>query len=528
VKIKQGCPVQGGLVYFTHRLQKSESINICIFGLICITMPRHFITCSFVTVLLLAVSVVVFNNYFSLDEADILWAARKGNQWKDSFNSLLSDGRPVYAFFVIGSLSIVKTFAALKYLRILSILDLFFFCWLIFRFLKKQGMTENLAFITAALIFGLPGICVYVPWAECWDQHLASNLSFVAGILLVRVLGKHLGMEPLSRAKENFYFILSVVLQQVALLTYQNLALAFVLPAFFILILKPAVHARSRFLFFFYVGLSFGLSLALYYKIIQSVLEAVHIPLTRRAGFTTHYLEKLKWTGHMFWEAGKLNLVLFKSPVRYLFAALIGVVFIRDLFLRRFMDLFFVLAFCVMVFIPFLLVDESWNATRNFGLLSLVLAFYLVKRSGEFFPSVTRVWAATAAVFFVGIMCFFLHESWVKPQHADYEYMKAFVQKIPKLNDQVVKIEVIPPEWNFHERKSNIKAYGDEYNDPVFLRVWPIVPSINLLYTDRYPELKPEQIEKQIHVRVLKKGESFTVPAGEIIQLDLNYPDKKE
>jgi len=478
---------------------------------------------AFVGLLLLLTMATVFANYFSLDEAGELWEIRQGIQWKYSFNSIISDGRPIYAFLLVASLSLAKSIIYLKYLRLLSVLDLLCFAWLIFRFLKKHQMPASKAFISAVLIFTLPGICLYIPWAECWEQHGASIISFLAGILLVRTLGKHMGMNALSRWKENLYFILAIALQQVALLIYQNLALTFVIPAFFVLMLKPEAHNRSRFLFFLYVGLSFALSLIIYYKLIHSIVGALNIPLTNRAGFTTQYVIKLKWAGKMFLEASKLHLLLFKNPIRFLFPVLIGVLVIRDVLKKRFLDLFFLLAFAVMVFLPQLMVKECWTASRNFGLVSLLLAFYLVLRTGEFVPVITHATAGIVALVFTSIMCLYLREGWVKPEHKDYEFMKNKVDQLPRLDHNDLKVEVRPPEWNLHEKQSNIMAYADEFNDPIYFRRWPIVPSIQLMYSDHYPELSPDSIALHLQIRVLKKGESFTNPSGDVKQVDLNY-----
>jgi hypothetical protein len=490
---------------------------------------RPFLSYLFVFLLLLITGAVVFRDYFSLDEADILWEVRTGSQWKIGFRSMLSDGRPVYSFLVTGSLTLLKTFTSLKFLRLVSILDLFLVCLLLFRFMKRQGMSVNHAFIASVMIFTLPGICVYIPWAECWDQHLATVFALLGGTLLVRVLTKHLGALPegqqsLTRWNEYVYFGAAIVLEQAALMTYQNLALAFVIPAFMMLLIKKDVSSRNRSIFFFYVGLSFVLALGLYYQLIGSILNSVNVPLSSRAGFTTHYLEKAKWIVSMFFEATKLNLVLFKGPVQYVFPWLLGAAVARDIFKKRFQDLFFLLAFCVMVFLPHLVLVENWGATRNFGLMSLLLSFYLVLRTGELVKAFTTPVAAGTALVFTGIMCFFFWESWVKPEQMDYEYMKTFVQKIPSLKEKDIRLEVKPPEWNLYEKDSRIKAYADEYNDPLFGRLWPILPSIKLMYADQHPDITPEQIDNFLHVKVLKKEEPFTADSVAVLNVDLNRP----
>lgn len=210
------------------------------------------------SLVIVALSFIVFQNYFSLDEPNLLWSLRSGKGWSEYFYSFVADGRPIYGMFQLAGIEWMHTLANLKFLRIVSILFTFLFCLLIFVYLKKKGVQPNSAFLISVLIFSIPGFSVFMSWGQQYSHHFSSLLSFYAGMLTVAVFNTRLGEEGLSKSKENIYITVAIVLQIVSLFIYQSMSLAFVLPAFYTLLLKPDVLPKAKVRFFVRSSLFFS------------------------------------------------------------------------------------------------------------------------------------------------------------------------------------------------------------------------------------------------------------------------------
>ena len=199
---------------------------------------------------LIAIGFLLSKSYFFLDEPNILWEIKQDIAWENYFNRFISEGRPIYGWLVIKGLSIVETLSALRYLRIISVILTFIFCFLIYIFLRKRKVNEISAFIISTLIFCLPGFSIFIVWSECFPQHVSSILSFSAGVLTFKVFGWLLQEERISKSKENLYIIFVLLLQVFSLLNYQGMALTFILPGFFALMLRSDISLSLRIRFF--------------------------------------------------------------------------------------------------------------------------------------------------------------------------------------------------------------------------------------------------------------------------------------
>jgi hypothetical protein len=487
-------------------------------------MRKSVLTFAFILALCSPLLYVVWADFFSLDEPNMFWDIRSGLSWNSVFQKFILEGRPVYGFFTLHGVAIVNTLEHIKVLRVISITVQYAFCWQVYRFLKRHGLAETQSFVVAVFVFSLPGIALFIPWGGCWSQYFSAILAFSAGSLAVRVFSKHLGDAPLSRIRENSYLGLALVLELIALLSYQNLGLAFVLPAFFVLMLRKEVYSRKRFLFYMYSVFSFLLCLAVYYKVYTLMLTYAGLAMSDRGAICTKYLAKLSWAWTMLCEAGKFHLVLFKSWIQYIGLWALALLVLRDLYRKRFLDLFFLLSFCVLVFLPHLILAESWTASRNYALVSGVLLVYFFLRLFELISIPSRMVAAVLGIGASLLLCFTVNEGWVKPQHKDYALMHSFVSQMPGLSGKSIWVEARLPAWNLHSNQSIFKAYADEYNDPVFSRGWAVAPALKLMYNDLHPESSTAKIQKIIHVKWLKPEEAFSAEQTDsvVLKLDLN------
>lgn len=417
----------------------------------------------------------------------------------------------------------MHTLANLKFLRIVSILFTFLFCLLIFVYLKKKGVQPNSAFLISVLIFSIPGFSVFMSWGQQYSHHFSSLLSFYAGMLTVAVFNTRLGEEGLSKSKENIYITVAIVLQIVSLFIYQSMSLAFVLPAFYTLLLKPDVLPKAKVRFFCSVILIFFITLAVYYKLFQSVLHSSGVGMTARGSREGYDLQgKLHWfLVHILKEASKLHLLLLKNAfLSSLFSfVLIGII-IRDLIKKRFMDILFLFVFAVLLFLPHLIITVSWGASRNFALISSIIIVYMIVRIFEFLPSPGLPVTLAVSSVFVLFMCLNIGEGWVKPMKKDYVFLYKFAEQMPAVSKDTIYVRYIQPKWELHEKKSFLKLYADEFNAPEFTFQWPIEPALKCLYQDSHPGISMETINTFIKVDSLNAP---VMKGKKGVLLDFNY-----
>lgn len=480
----------------------------------------------YISIILFVLMFLVFCDYFSLDEPNMLWRLKSGTGWNDCFNQYVSEGRPIFGFFQLGALQIADTLANLKYFRIISVIVSSLFCLLIFYYLQKKGLHTISSFLVAVMVFALPGFSEFISWAQLYLLHLSTILSFIAGILVVEVFAKHLDEKELPKSKENIYIFFAIVLQLVSLFNYQPLALAFVIPAFILLILKPEIPAKKRIKFFLWISFFFILSMGIYYQFFKSVLHSFNVEMISRGdigGFDP--TKKVLWFFSILAEASKLHLLLFKnSLIANIFSMLFIGFLIRDVFKKRFLDLVLLFCFSVLLFFPHLIITESWGAARNFVLISFVFTIYLIVRIFEVLPIPSTRIAAIIGLLFISIMCFNIWEGWVKPMRKDYVVLHEFANNLPDIATDTLIVAYTLPLFDMHEKRSTLKWYADEFNAPLFFRVWPIEPGLKCLYHDTHADVPINKIEKMIRVIMIDTSAFDTTKINKKrFYLNLNY-----
>jgi hypothetical protein len=468
---------------------------------------------------------LVSGNYFSLDEPNLLWEIRKDLAGKALLQKYISEGRPIDGLITIGLQAMIGTLEGLRYMRMLNVLLVFLFCLQIFKQLEKTRISKEYAFLLSAMVFCLPGFSVFICWAECTSLLFSALLSFYAGTLAVKALGRHIGLPELGLRKERLYLASAVLIQLVSLMDYQSLALSFVLPAFFTLLIVENIPIRNKIWFAFISSALLFASIFIYMKCYDFLLSTLHVQKVARGNFTNTPLQKISWYGEILGEASKLHLLLIKtSYIPRLFSCLLLLAIGRDVYKKRFADLLFLFVFCTLVFFPHLLIQDSWGASRNFALITILLSFYLVLRCSELVRLRSLGLAALLSLPFVGLLYFNIQEGWVRPQESDRAHLAAFIQKLPEIKSQKMLIEVNLPAWNMHEKSSLLKAYFDEFNDPVFFRSWAVEPAVKIMYQDKYPALVPLRIDSNLRVKILDKSAVFSQEtAPGLYHLDLNY-----
>ena len=465
-------------------------------------LKRTFILIYFILIFAVLAFIVICN-YFSLDEPNILWSIKNGTFWTSSYFRFLSEGRPLFAFLNWIGLKLAGSLESLKYLRLITIIITGLFCWQVYRFLMVNGLTQAISFLIAVLIFTLPGFSVFIGWSITFSQHISTILSFFAGGLAAKVFVKLLNKEELSRSKESAYVFCAVCIQIVSLFIYQGFSLVFIFPAFILVILNHEVNFKNRLKFFWFIIIVFFISLGVYYQFYKSMLWSNQIEMTARGKVGVNdYSGKALWFFGILKEATKLHLLLLKNSFfSNIFSFMILLLLIRDLIKKRFLDIFFLIVTTILFILPHLLVSESWGASRNFALIEVGFVFYFLIRISEFIRFTSLKIVFVMSTIFIGIMCMNIYEGWRKPMHKDFVYLKEFVKKLPAIQKDTLYISYSQPPMYFHDKKSYLKLYFDEFNAPIFFRDWPIEPAIKCMYYDLHPELGVQKIDKMLKIQ---------------------------
>lgn len=459
-------------------------------------------------------TVFIMKPYFFLDEPNILWEIKRGTVWTGYFNRFISEGRPFYGWIQLRFMEMAGSMAGLRLLRITGVVLSILFLLVIFNFLNKWLKDTASSFLYVVLVFCLPGFSLFMMWSECFPQHFSSLLSFFAGVFTLKVFAWLLQEERLAKSKENLYIFYALLLQIISLLNYQGMALVFILPGFFVLLSKHGVENKMRMRFFYNYLLIFFISLGVYYLIYKSMLAHYQIGMVGRGKIGNDYIGKLKWFIEIWLKASTLHLFLLKPfLIQRLLSFFILFLILYDLYKKRFTDVFFLFAFCVLSFLPHLLIAESWGATRNFVLMSMVILFYAILRSSALIPFLKQPQSIVLTLPFLILLFINSYYAFLKPVTEDYQHVYSKVQELPVISQDSVVIQVKLPAYNLHEKTSFLRSYCDEFNVSPLFYEWPVTPSIKCFYSERHPEMQANKIDELLKVytkdSVLRAGRLF-------------------
>lgn len=482
-------------------------------------MNVKYLRASLIVATLIAFIILIVKPYFFLDEPNIAWEIRRGTVWHGYFNRFISEGRPFYGWIQLRMMEFAGAIRSYWILRITGVALSVLYLFVVFHFLRKKHFPDAAAFIYVVLIFCLPGFSLFMMWSECFPQHISSILSFFAGTFTLHVFSWLLQEDRLSKGKENLYIFYALVLQIVSLLNYQGMALSFILPGFFVLLLKPHVEQKMKMRFLFYYLLTFFISLGIYYMIYKSMLASQHIEMVGRGKIGTDYVGKLKWFFEIWLKASDLHLFLFRGfLIQHLLLMYVLFLLFRDAYKKRWTDLSFLFIFCVLSFLPHLLIAESWGATRNFVLMGIIILFYTLLRSVELVSFLEKPQSIVLTLPFLSLLFINGYFAFLKPVEEDYQYVYSKAKELPAIHQDSLVIQVKVPEYNMHEKNSFLRSYCDEFNVSPLHYEWPVAPSIKYFYSEQHPEIHVNQIEQLLKVKT-----KDSVRIASAVFWDFNY-----
>ncbi len=482
-------------------------------------MRLNFLYCCFAFLFFLVIAFILHQDYFFLDEPNVLWDIKKGVAWEHSFGRALSEGRPLSGWLQLTTLTLLGNFSNLYYQRIICVVFVFLFCFLVYRFLIKQQLANSIAFLIATLTLCLPGFTIMIGWAECAWIPISTAISFLAGTITLEVYRPQLeGKE--DAGKKTALLFLAILIQVISLFNYQGSALSFLLPGAFVLLLNPTAPPRVQRRFFLSFISIFLIGMVAYYALYKSLVNSYHLGTIDRARLNFNLVKKIPWFLHVCFEASKLHLLLSKLfLVQHLLSATFLFLLGRDLYKKRWASVGFLLLFSILSVFPHLLLQESWAATRNFLLMSLLFTFFTLVRLSELLVVLQNKWAALLALPFVLLFIIQLKQAVVRPFNEDYAALRKKTESLPSSLTENMIVQVKIPGFEKYSKNSGFRTYRDEFNVSPLAFSWPVDPAIKLVYSELHPDIPISRIEQYLRIEIVKPDSLYT-PA--LISWDLS------
>jgi hypothetical protein len=322
-------------------------------------------------VLLGIINFSIFKSYAFSDAYEFLWSAHEAPDFMSTF---IRGGRPLYGYlnqFIFGEL--VDSISGLKWVRFFTLLLTVLFSVQLFCFFKnwlKWQVYES--GILAFLIVLLPSFTVYMGWSVTYEICISLNLSFFAGVLMLK---------GLKDDKVNIYrVVIAFLLIVISLCFYQSVATAFLLP-FIFYYTKSRLYTLKNLIVLMLV---FLLSFAAYFFVFKFFLylhdlEALDRSGTDLKGFPLAYYNFFRV--ELFSTLKGNFLLILPNAIVYLGLILLIGFFVIQLYYRseendfwiRFSFLVFILP---LTYLPNLLATDSWQSSRTIAVAAIAVLFY--------------------------------------------------------------------------------------------------------------------------------------------------------
>jgi hypothetical protein len=433
-------------------------------------------------------------------------------------------GRPITGvldFLAYGSLGGVSD---LRYLRLVGILGIALFAWLLFRTLLSAGMERRLAIAVPVFACTLPAFQVTADWAILWIVPYTCCAGGGAFLLANR------GIEAPSLRRRMVLLGASVLLLLVALVMYQPAAMIFWLFAAIIFFTRDTALAQMVRRLAVFAGIMV-VALALAYGVLRvlpvlvygshPVANPVFGPVELRShviGIGDIPIKLLWFVG--FPLAESLNLINLHWS-RTIAAILCGFTF-GGLWLHfggkpreRVAKLVIAASFVLMSSLSTLIVTENLSSYRAQIALEPVVAFYLVLAMGAWIrarhSALARRVVLPGVIWAVAIVCAVAAGATITryvavPQYAEYQWLRARLAAAPLSTAK--SIYLIPPPGGYNELP--IRG-SDEFGIPSTASIFSRVQVVHVALREIDPALDALPVE------VAPQGEPITPPAGSIV-----------
>ena len=341
------------------------------------------------------------------------------------------------------------------------------------KIVSRENLPHQLILFSTLYIICTPPFTIYVGWASCFEQFIANTAGLLSGYILyssIKYQNDRITISFLAAA-------LSILFGVVSLFTYQNGFGCFLIPFALHLIKAPQSFRRV------FIGIGFYLfTYVVYYLLFKYSLKANHIEAGGRTNIGVDVFPKLKFffsrplaTAFHF-----TYLVNEKSIVGFVFYVFIFLGWlIADFYRYRFLPIAkhlkiiaLVLSMLVLVYLPSLIVKETYSSNRTLFSLDMVVFFLTANTLLNILKNHKRQVVAVSAfsVLFVINAWYNFNKQFLEPIEKEYRQVRAFIEQ--SYNPNINTVYFVQPHEDFFVKKYRITRSWDEFGMPSTFPDW--------------------------------------------------------
>ncbi len=425
----------------------------------------------------------IFKDYAFRDAHEYIWTADNSLIFKNEF---IQGGRfllGIICEFVYGYLC--DSISDLKWIRLFSLITSVIFSIQIFSFLLKEKLKVYESALFSFLILTIPSFTVYIGWTATHEIPLILNLSFFAGLLLLKALDK-----------KNIYlnYLIALLLVLVSLCIYQPAATAFLIPFIFSTVLTKKLSIKKIISLLIFLVIAF----TLYFFIFKLSLNWYHLEPTKRSeieiiklplNIIIFYLKEMRMLLYG-------NGILISPILFFIIGAFSFLGFFYSIYQKRVKTLHFFLfiSFLILVFplsyAPNILSSTNYVCSRTIATAAIILLFYQFIFLRELRLKNASLKYPILILTLITIILSSINQNIyiAKIQNKEYNAIKRAFNKVPLNSNK--KIIIIKPKEDFlQEFKFYKRIYADEFAQVSSSRIWVPKPMFNQILKERLDSL---------------------------------------
>lgn len=323
---------------------------------------------AYCVVFLFIYSPAILLSYGMTDSYADLYAGTHGTLVADNL-VVVGEGRWISAFLINATYSSLHDISELRYLRLLSILGIALFAWVMRGILLNVGIPRTWAAVIPALICVTPTFQVYAAWDVCWPYPYAAGVAGIAAVIGKHGLDAWLDRKQLMTGLRNCLAAIGLLLLSMA--TYQPAAMVFWAFAAVLLLCDHSLRFRRSVLFLVVLGMIMIVAVGLDAESgrLLPPLIAGHPYQLARTQLVTDVPGKAWWFFYqpLLDALNVYNLIpTFGIALVVLELSVMGLfVYIQGRFWTRFGKVGIALLLLPLSYMPNLVVAENWAAYRT-------------------------------------------------------------------------------------------------------------------------------------------------------------------
>lgn len=432
----------------------------------------------------LFLNIGVFKDYAFLDAHEFIWTAGEDPNFKNLF---IQGGRFLYGLtseFVYGPFC--NTISDLKWVRLFSLLGCVVFSVQIFFFLLKLKMKIYESALFSFLILTIPSFSVFYSWSATYEIPVVLNLSFLAGIILLKNLDQ--------KKIKILNYLVALLFVIVSLCLYQSAATAFLIPIVFSFVLNKDFSIRKVVHFLIFLGLSFSIyfvifKLSLFWYELEPInrtkIDLIRLPFKVIIFYLKEMRMLLYGSGLLIWP------ILFLVIGSFSFLG-----FFYSYYQRKsktpqfFLFISFLLLVLPLSYLPNLLSEDNYVCSRTIAPAAILVLFYqfvflrqlsikykLLKYTSLLIGLILIIFSSINLNFYI-----------TKIHNKEYTALKTAFNKVPINNTK--RIILVRPKNDFLQSfKYYEREYADEFGHISSSRVWVPEPLFNQILKERLDSL---------------------------------------